>query len=131
MVNMKVWNLEGQPKSSTASPPCLKTLKVFAPKQPEADITALAVHEESWPHMSLAIGLANGSVYCMRGDIGLPLRHCLCIVCVRTAQPEWLQCDCRERQGPANYFVHATIIISYHQSKLQRSIRLTVPKSSC
>lgn len=70
MVNIKVWNLEGQPKSSTASPPCLKTLRVFAPKQPEADITALAVHEESWPHMTLAIGLANGSVYCMRGDVG-------------------------------------------------------------
>ncbi|KAL3155173.1 hypothetical protein ABBQ32_013114 [Trebouxia sp. C0010 RCD-2024] len=70
LVNLKVWNLEGQLKSSTASPPCLKTLKVFAPKQPEADITALAVHEENWPHMSLAIGLANGNIYCILGDIG-------------------------------------------------------------
>lgn len=73
LVNLKVWNLEGQLKSSTASPPCLKTLKVFAPKQPEADITALAVHEENWPHMSLAIGLANGNIYCILGDIGAPL----------------------------------------------------------
>lgn len=75
-VSIKVWNLEGQPKSSTASPPCLKTLKAFVPKQPEADITALAVHEESWPHMTLAIGLVNGNVYCIRGDIGMPLRQC-------------------------------------------------------
>lgn len=75
MVNIKVWNLEGQPKSDTSAPPCLKTVKAFVPKQPEADVTAFAVHEESWPHMTLAVGLANGSVYCMQGDIGMLTAH--------------------------------------------------------
>ena len=70
-VNLKVWNLEGQPKSSTASPPCLRTLRMFTPKQPEAEVTALAVHEESWPTMTIAVGLASGSVYVLRGDVGM------------------------------------------------------------
>ena len=69
-ISVKVWNLEGQPKSSTASPPCLKAFRLFTPKQPEAEITALAVHEERWPSMSLAVGLASGSVYVLRGDVG-------------------------------------------------------------
>lgn len=74
-VNLKVWNLEGQPKSSTASPPCLRTLRMFTPKQPEAEVTALAVHEESWPTMTIAVGLASGSVYVLRGDVGKDKAH--------------------------------------------------------
>lgn len=74
-ISVKVWNLEGQPKSSTTSPPCLKALRLFTPKQPEAEITALAVHEERWPIMSLAVGLASGSVYVLRGDVGKDRAH--------------------------------------------------------
>lgn len=70
-VNLKVWNLEGQPKSSTAVPPCLRSLRLFTPKQPEGEVTALAVHEESWPVMTIAAGLTSGSVYVLRGDIGV------------------------------------------------------------
>lgn len=83
-VNLKAWNLEGQPKSSTASPPCLRTLRVFTPKQPEAEVTAMAVHEESWPTMTIAVGLASGSVYVLRGDVGMQchlLQQLLLLLC--------------------------------------------------
>lgn len=68
--NLKVWNLEGQAKSSTATPPLLKAVRLFTPKQTEAPVTVLAVHEENWPQMTLAAGLANGSIHVLRGDVG-------------------------------------------------------------
>ncbi|KAK9806296.1 hypothetical protein WJX72_009074 [[Myrmecia] bisecta] len=66
---LKFWNLEGSSSRSSAAPPCLRAIKCFTAKQPEAEITALAAHEEVWPHMTLALGLANGSIYLLRGDI--------------------------------------------------------------
>ena len=77
--NLKVWNLEGQAKSSTATPPLLKSLRLFTPKQPEAPVTAVAVQEENWPQMTLAIGLANGSIYVIRGDVGMPAIASKCL----------------------------------------------------
>lgn len=67
-----MWNLEGQAKSSTATPPLLKSLRLFTPKQPESPVKVVAVHEENWPQMTLALGLANGSIYVLRGDVGKP-----------------------------------------------------------
>lgn len=68
--NLKVWNLERPAKSSTATPPLLKSLRLFTQKQLEAPVTVLAVHEESWPQMTIAVGLANGLIYVLRGDVG-------------------------------------------------------------
>lgn len=119
--NLKIWNMEGQPKTSTASPPCLKSLKLFTPKQPEGPVTALAVYEESWPQLTAAVGLANGAVYVLRGDVGVRDPQSLKLCCIiKTMQLTSLTVRLRKGQGCQNHAYNAICKCSYHQLKLQR-----------
>ncbi|KAL2635425.1 hypothetical protein R1flu_006904 [Riccia fluitans] len=70
-VNLKMWDLDKmQPEgSSTTGPACVRTLKVFAPKFPEAKITSFLVFEEAPPILMVCIGLETGYIYCIRGDV--------------------------------------------------------------
>ncbi|GAB4834138.1 hypothetical protein Ancab_032401 [Ancistrocladus abbreviatus] len=47
----------------------LKILHVFTNQFPEAKITSLLVLEEAPPILLIAVGLDNGSIYCIKGDI--------------------------------------------------------------
>ncbi|XP_074286489.1 vacuolar protein-sorting-associated protein 11 homolog [Silene latifolia] len=56
--------------TSTAVPDCIQTLRIFTNQFPEAKITSFLVLEEAPPILVIAIGLDNGSIYCIKGDIG-------------------------------------------------------------
>ena len=66
----QVWNLEGMQAGSP--PSLLRSFKPFAANQkmPEADITCIAVHEASWPRLTVALGLATSQIYVLRGGSG-------------------------------------------------------------
>ncbi|KAM1010377.1 hypothetical protein FF1_045722 [Malus domestica] len=55
--------------SSTTSPDCIGILRIFTNQFPEAKITSFLVLEEAPPILLIAIGLDNGSIYCIKGDI--------------------------------------------------------------
>ncbi|KAH9616226.1 hypothetical protein KSS87_015455 [Heliosperma pusillum] len=55
--------------SSTAVPDCIQILRIFTNQFPEGKITSFLVLEEAPPILVIAIGLDNGSIYCIKGDI--------------------------------------------------------------
>lgn len=68
---LKVFDLDKmQPEGpSTSSPDCLQILRIFTNQFPEAKITSFLVLEEAPPILLIAVGLDNGSIYCIQGDI--------------------------------------------------------------
>ncbi|XP_057954722.1 vacuolar protein-sorting-associated protein 11 homolog [Malania oleifera] len=68
---LKVFDLDKmQPEgSSTTSPECIQILRIFTNQFPEAKITSFLVLEEAPPILLIAIGLDNGCIYCIKGDI--------------------------------------------------------------
>ncbi|XP_059661201.1 vacuolar protein-sorting-associated protein 11 homolog [Cornus florida] len=68
---LKVFDLDKmQPEgSSTSSPECIQILRIFTNQFPEAKITSFLVLEEAPPILLIAIGLDNGCIYCIKGDI--------------------------------------------------------------
>ncbi|KAM1010374.1 hypothetical protein EV1_045360 [Malus domestica] len=55
--------------SSTTSPDCIGILRIFTNQFPQAKITSFLVLEEAPPILLIAIGLHNGSIYCVKEDI--------------------------------------------------------------
>ncbi|CAN4099934.1 unnamed protein product [Withania somnifera] len=70
-VCLKIFDLDKmQPEgTSTSSPDCIQILRIFTNQFPEAKITSFLVLEEAPPLLLIVIGLDNGSVYCIQGDI--------------------------------------------------------------
>lgn len=70
-VCLKVFDLDKmqQESSSTTSPDCIQILRIFTNQFPEAKITSFLVLEEAPPILLIAIGLDNGCIYCIKGDI--------------------------------------------------------------
>lgn len=68
---LKVFDLDRRQEegSSTASPDCIGILRIFTNQFPEAKITSFLVFEEAPPILLIAIGLDNGCIYCIKGDI--------------------------------------------------------------
>ncbi|KAJ1439616.1 Zinc finger, RING-type [Sesbania bispinosa] len=68
---LKVFDLDKMQSegSSTSSPDCVGILRIFTNQFPEAKITSFLVLEEVPPILLIAIGLDNGSIYCIKGDI--------------------------------------------------------------
>ncbi|XP_058725164.1 vacuolar protein-sorting-associated protein 11 homolog [Vicia villosa] len=68
---LKVFDLDKMQSesTSTASPDCVGILRIFTNQFPEAKITSFIVLEEVPPILLIAIGLDNGSIYCIKGDI--------------------------------------------------------------
>uniref|UniRef100_A0A2P2J857 Vacuolar protein sorting-associated protein 11 homolog n=1 Tax=Rhizophora mucronata TaxID=61149 RepID=A0A2P2J857_RHIMU len=55
--------------TSTTTPDCIGILRIFTGQFPEAKITSFLVLEEAPPILLIAIGLNNGYIYCIKGDI--------------------------------------------------------------
>ncbi|KAL5701144.1 Vacuolar protein sorting-associated protein 11 [Ranunculus cassubicifolius] len=68
---LKVFDLDKMQteSSSTAAPECIQILRIFTSQFPQAKITSFLVLEEAPPILLIAIGLDNGCVYCIKGDI--------------------------------------------------------------
>lgn len=68
---LKVFDLDKAQEESTSSsaPECIGILRIFTNQFPEAKITSFLVLEEVPPILLIAIGLDNGCVYCVKGDI--------------------------------------------------------------
>ncbi|KAG6509672.1 vacuolar protein-sorting-associated protein 11 homolog [Zingiber officinale] len=68
---LKVFDLDKmQPEgSSTTSPFCVQIVRIFTNQFPEAKITSFLVLEEAPPILLITIGLDNGSIYCIKGDV--------------------------------------------------------------
>ncbi|KAF8656769.1 hypothetical protein HU200_060493 [Digitaria exilis] len=68
---LKVFDLDKvqEEGSSTTSPFCVQILRVFTDQFPQAKITSFMVLEEAPPILLIAIGLDNGFIYCIKGDI--------------------------------------------------------------
>ncbi|XWS75875.1 hypothetical protein CRYUN_Cryun01aG0129300 [Craigia yunnanensis] len=68
---LKVFDLDKmQPEgSSTTSPDCIGILRIFTSQFRQAKITSFLVLEEAPPILLIAIGLENGCIYCIKGDI--------------------------------------------------------------
>ena len=71
---LKIWNAQsgGPVRAGPRAAPllCMRTIRAFAAKLPESEITTMSVHEETWPQMTIALGLASGQVLLLRGDVG-------------------------------------------------------------
>ncbi|CAN4097985.1 unnamed protein product [Withania somnifera] len=70
-VCLKIFDLDKmQPEgTSTSSPDCIQILRIFTNQFPEAKITSFLVLEEAPPLLLIVIGLDNGLIYCIQGDI--------------------------------------------------------------
>ncbi|KAG2565669.1 hypothetical protein PVAP13_7NG132300, partial [Panicum virgatum] len=68
---LKVFDLDKvqEEGSSTTTPLCVQILRVFTDHFPQAKITSFMVLEEAPPILLIAIGLDNGLIYCIKGDI--------------------------------------------------------------
>lgn len=68
---LKIFDLDKiQPEgTSTSGPACIRTLQVFSDKFPEAKITSFLVFEEAPPMLLICIGLENGLIYCIKGEV--------------------------------------------------------------
>lgn len=68
---LKVFDLDKSQEESTSSsaPECIGILRIFTNQFPEAKITSFLVLEEVPPILLIAIGLDNGCIYCVKGDI--------------------------------------------------------------
>lgn len=65
----KVQHQHQEAGPSTSSPDCVQILRIFTNQFPEAKITSFLVLEEAPPILLVAIGLDNGCIYCIQGDI--------------------------------------------------------------
>ncbi|GFP83277.1 vacuolar protein-sorting-associated protein 11 homolog [Phtheirospermum japonicum] len=70
-VCLKVFDLDKRQEegSSASSPDCIQILRIFTNQFPEAKITSFVVFEEAPPIIFIALGLDNGCIYCIQGDI--------------------------------------------------------------
>ncbi|KAK6155310.1 hypothetical protein DH2020_009558 [Rehmannia glutinosa] len=70
-VCLKVFDLDKRQEegSSASSPECVQILRIFTNQFPEAKITSFVVFEEAPPIIFIALGLDNGCIYCIQGDI--------------------------------------------------------------
>ncbi|KAI8007487.1 hypothetical protein LOK49_LG07G02654 [Camellia lanceoleosa] len=70
-VCLKVFDLDKMQEegTSTSSPECVQILRIFTNQYPEAKITSFLVLEEAPPILLIAIGLDNGCIYGIKGDI--------------------------------------------------------------
>ncbi|KAL3633629.1 Vacuolar protein sorting-associated protein 11 [Castilleja foliolosa] len=70
-VCLKVFDLDKRQEegSSASSPDCIQILRTFTNQFPEAKITSFVVFEEAPPIIFIALGLDNGCIYCIQGDI--------------------------------------------------------------
>ncbi|XAR68173.1 hypothetical protein NMG60_11003211 [Bertholletia excelsa] len=70
-VCLKVFDLDKmEPEgSSSSAPECVQILRVFTNQYPEAKVTSFLVLEEAPPILLIAIGLDNGCIYGIKGDI--------------------------------------------------------------
>ncbi|VFQ96102.1 unnamed protein product [Cuscuta campestris] len=68
---LKVFDLDKTQEegSSASTPDCVQILRIFTNQFPEAKITSFLVIEEAPPILFIAIGLDNGCIYCIQGDI--------------------------------------------------------------
>uniref|UniRef100_A0A1J3I679 Vacuolar protein sorting-associated protein 11 homolog n=1 Tax=Noccaea caerulescens TaxID=107243 RepID=A0A1J3I679_NOCCA len=68
---LKVFDLDKAQEegTSSAAPECIGILRIFTNQFPEAKITSFLVLEELPPILLIAIGLDNGCIYCVKGDI--------------------------------------------------------------
>ncbi|CAI0432150.1 unnamed protein product [Linum tenue] len=72
---LKVFDLDKPPQqqegtsSAAATPDSIGVLRIFTNQFPEAKITSFLVLEEAPPILLIAIGLDNGCIYCIKGDI--------------------------------------------------------------
>ncbi|KAL2932889.1 Vacuolar protein-sorting-associated protein 11-like protein [Bienertia sinuspersici] len=70
---LKIFDLDKTQMEGTSTsavvPDCVQILRVFTNQFPEAKITSFLVLEEVPPILLIAIGLDNGSIYCIKGDI--------------------------------------------------------------
>ncbi|XP_021632380.1 vacuolar protein-sorting-associated protein 11 homolog isoform X2 [Manihot esculenta] len=68
---LKVFDLDKmQPEGTSSSvPDCIGILRIFTNQFPQAKITSFLVLEEAPPILLIAIGLDNGCIYCIKGDI--------------------------------------------------------------
>lgn len=69
---LRLWDLAARPAGE--APPALRPqdgIRLASPKLPlPTALTAIAVNGDAWPSISVAAGLADGSVYLLRGDTG-------------------------------------------------------------
>lgn len=70
-VCLKLFDLDKMQSEGTSnsSPECLQILRIFTNQYPEAKITSFLVLEEAPPILLIAIGLDNGCIYGIKGDI--------------------------------------------------------------
>ncbi|KAL3646072.1 Vacuolar protein sorting-associated protein 11 [Castilleja foliolosa] len=70
-VCLKVFDLDKRQEegSSASSPDCIQILRIFTNQFPEAKITSFVVFEEAPPIIFIALGLDNGCIYCIQGDV--------------------------------------------------------------
>ncbi|CAM6101360.1 unnamed protein product [Calypogeia fissa] len=70
-LTLKMWDLDKiLPEGSSSTGPALvRTLRIFTSKFPEAKITSFLVYEEAAPILLVCIGLDNGYIYAIRGDV--------------------------------------------------------------
>ncbi|XP_057792942.1 LOW QUALITY PROTEIN: vacuolar protein-sorting-associated protein 11 homolog [Salvia miltiorrhiza] len=70
-VCLKVFDLDKRQEegSSTSTPECIQILRIFTNQFAEAKITSFLVYEEAPPIIFIALGLENGCIYCIQGDI--------------------------------------------------------------
>lgn len=69
---LKVFDLDkmqSEGTSAATTPDCIGILRIFTNQFPEANITSFLVLEEAPPILLMAIGLDNGCIYCIKGDI--------------------------------------------------------------
>ncbi|KAL0445249.1 UNVERIFIED_CONTAM: Vacuolar protein-sorting-associated protein 11 [Sesamum latifolium] len=68
---LKVFDLDKRQEegSSASRPECVQILRIFTNQFPEAKITSFSVFEEAPPIIFIALGLDNGCIYCIQGDI--------------------------------------------------------------
>ncbi|KAL6570476.1 Vacuolar protein sorting-associated protein 11 [Orobanche gracilis] len=70
-VCLKVFDLDKRHEegSAASSPECVQILRIFTNQFPEAKIMSFVVFEEAPPIIFIALGLVNGCIYCIQGDI--------------------------------------------------------------
>ncbi|KAM7270961.1 hypothetical protein ACFE04_030175 [Oxalis oulophora] len=69
---LKVYDLDkvqSEGSSTNTTPDCIGILRIFTNQFPQAKITSFLVLEEAPPILLIAIGLDNGCIYCIKGDI--------------------------------------------------------------
>ncbi|KAK3285147.1 Vacuolar protein sorting-associated protein 11 [Cymbomonas tetramitiformis] len=68
--SIKLWDFDKfSLDEETSSPPCLRSLRIFAYKFPEVQVTSFLAAEEGASQLVVAVGLENGQVYVIRGDV--------------------------------------------------------------